>query len=372
MENKAILEKVKNLSFLDSFNFVWILMIFVVIYYVLIAAPRYVSTMILDVRSTSDNMSSQTTGILSLISSTNVASDDLRYLRGFIESNDMLKLLDEKINLRALYQEQNIDLPFKIWDSSSMESFLKYYKNRVKLKSDDTTNLLRVEVEGFTPQTAHLIAQTIMQESEKFINEISHKSAREQMDFAESELIKYKERYQKAQNDLIAFQNKYGIFDPLKQAETKASLIGNLEAKLAEKEAKLLTLQSYMNELAPEIITLKAEISAIKKQLNKESSKISANNSSQKLNNLAAKFQDLSIELGFAQKAYETALKAYESARIEALRKIKTLVVIQKPDIPESAKYPERLYNIITAFVVLSLIFGIVKFVKMIIEEHKY
>ncbi|MEE6541419.1 capsule biosynthesis protein, partial [Campylobacter coli] len=143
-------------------------------------------------------------------------------------------------------------------------------------------------------------------------------------------------------------------------------------SEVAQRGAKLSTMQSYMNDSAPEIITLKAEIAALKKQLIKERSKISANNSSQKLNNLAAKFQDLTIEAGFAQSAYEAALKAYESARIEALRKIKQLVIVQTPDIPQSAKYPERIYNILTAFIVLSLIFGVIKFVKMIIEEHKY
>lgn len=84
------------------------------------------------------------------------------------------------------------------------------------------------------------------------------------MSFAEEELIKYKERYQKAQNDLIAFQNKYGVFDPLKQAEAKAGLVTQLESDIAQREAKLLTMQSYMNDHAPEIVTLKAEITALK------------------------------------------------------------------------------------------------------------
>ncbi len=370
-ESRKLLGKIKDLSIFDSFKIVWFIMIFVVIYYILIAAPRYVSTMILDVRSTSgENI--QANGILSLLGNTSAVSEDLNYLKGYIESSDMLKILDEKIKLKSLYQEQHVDLPFKIWDSSSMETYLKYYQARVKVHTDEVTKLLKVEVEGFTPNSAYLIAQTIMQESEKFINEISHKAAREQMAFAEEELVKYKERYQKAQNDLIAFQNKYGVFDPLKQAEAKASLVTQLESEVAQREAKLSTMQSYMNDSAPEIITLKAEITALKKQLIKERSKISANNSSQKLNNLAAKFQDLTIEVGFAQSAYEAALKAYESARIEALRKIKQLVIIQTPDIPQSAKYPERIYNILTAFIVLSLIFGVIKFVKMIIEEHKY
>ncbi|EAJ6219625.1 capsule biosynthesis protein [Campylobacter coli] len=371
--NKSIntfFSKIKDLSIFDSFKIVWILMIFVIIYYILIAADRYVSTITMSVKSTTG--STQASGVLSLLTATSNTSEDIKFLQGYIESLDMLKILDEKIHLKELYNEQYIDLFFSLSSSSSIESYLKYYQNRVKVHVDDKTGLLNVEVEGFTPESAHLIAKTIMQESDKFINEISHKAAREQMAFAEEELVKYKERYQKAQNDLIAFQNKYGVFDPLKQAEAKAGLVTQLESDIAQREAKLLTMQSYMNDHAPEIVTLKAEITALKKQLVKERSKISADNSSQKLNDLAAKFQDLTIEAGFAQSAYEAALKAYESARIEALRKIKQLVIVQTPDVPQSAKYPEKIYNILTAFIVLSLIFGVIKFVKMIIEEHKY
>ncbi|EKJ5635475.1 TPA: capsule biosynthesis protein [Campylobacter coli] len=371
--NKSIntfFSKIKDLSIFDSFKIVWILMIFVIIYYILIAADRYVSTITMSVKSTTG--STQASGVLSLLTATSNTSEDIKFLQGYIESLDMLKILDEKIHLKKLYNEQYIDLFFSLSSSSSIESYLKYYQNRVKVHVDDKTGLLNVEVEGFTPESAHLIAKTIMQESDKFINEISHKAAREQMAFAEEELVKYKERYQKAQNDLIAFQNKYGVFDPLKQAEAKAGLVTQLESDIAQREAKLLTMQSYMNDHAPEVVTLKAEIAALKKQLIKERSKISADNSSQKLNDLAAKFQDLTIEAGFAQSAYEAALKAYESARIEALRKIKQLVIVQTPDVPQSAKYPEKIYNILTAFIVLSLIFGVIKFVKMIIEEHKY
>ncbi|EKI3338253.1 capsule biosynthesis protein [Campylobacter coli] len=371
--NKSIntfFSKIKDLSIFDSFKIVWILMIFVIIYYILIAADRYVSTITMSVKSTTG--STQASGVLSLLTATSNTSEDIKFLQGYIESLDMLKILDEKIHLKQLYDEQYIDLFYSLSSSSSIESYLKYYQSRVKVHVDDKTGLLNVEVEGFTPESAHLIAKTIMQESEKFINEISHKAAREQMSFAEEELVKYKERYQKAQNDLIAFQNKYGVFDPLKQAEAKAGLVTQLESDIAQREAKLLTMQSYMNDSAPEIVTLKAEIAALKKQLVKERSKISADNSSQKLNDLAAKFQDLTIEAGFAQSAYEAALKAYESARIEALRKIKQLVIVQTPDVPQSAKYPEKIYNILTAFIVLSLIFGVIKFVKMIIEEHKY
>ena len=47
---------------------------------------------------------------------------------------------------------------------------------------------MQIGVEGFDAQSAHLIASMIVKESERFINEISHRAAREQMAFAEKEL----------------------------------------------------------------------------------------------------------------------------------------------------------------------------------------
>ncbi|EGK7484757.1 capsule biosynthesis protein [Campylobacter lari] len=367
-----LLKRFKNLKILNSFKIVLILTAFVVFYYVFIAANRYVSESVLSVKSTTGD-SGAITGIAALLTNNSFSSEDITFLKSYIHSLDMLNILEEKIQIRELYQKQKLDFFYSISSSADQEDFLKYYQNRVKITQENSANgLLRVEVEGFDPQSVHLIASTIVKESEKFINEISHKAARDQMQFAEEELLQFKKRYQKAKDELLAFQNKYGVFDPLKQAEGTLKLIAELESKIAAKEAELLMMQSYINDNAPQIVTIKSEITALKKQLQKEKSKVSSPKSSQKLNDLAAKFQDLTIEAGFAESAYTAALKAYESARIEALRKIKQVVIVQSPSLPQSAKYPEALYNILTAFMILSLIYGIVKFIKMIIEEHRY
>ncbi|EGK7514268.1 capsule biosynthesis protein [Campylobacter lari] len=367
-----LLKKFKNLKILNSFKIVLILTAFVVFYYIFIAANRYVSESVLSVKSTTGD-SGAITGIAALLTNNSFSSEDITFLKSYIHSLDMLNILEEKIQIRELYQKQKLDFFYSISSSANQEEFLKYYQNRVKITQENSANgLLRVEVEGFDPQSAHLIASTIVKESEKFINEISHKAARDQMQFAEEELLQFKKRYQKAKDELLAFQNKYGVFDPLKQAEGTLKLIAELESKIAAKEAELLMMQSYINDNAPQIVTIKSEITALKKQLQKEKSKVSSPKSSQKLNDLAAKFQDLTIEAGFAESAYTAALKAYESARIEALRKIKQVVIVQSPSLPQSAKYPEALYNILTVFMILSLIYGIVKFIKMIIEEHRY
>lgn len=361
----------KLLPFLKSFKVVYLLMVFVILYYLLIAADRYVSSISVSVRSINNDIA-PVSGLASLVGINTGAREDVLFLKQYIHSLDMLNKLDKEIQIKSLYESQKKDLFFLLPSSASQESFLKFYQNRVKIVFDDASGLLQINVEGFSPQDAKTIAQAILKESELFVNEISRSAAREQMMFAEQELLKAKTRLQNAKNELLTFQSRYGVFDPLKQAEAKANLTTGIESKIAEKETQLTTMQTYLNENAPQIVMLKSEINALKKQLAKETSKIISSNNSKRLNNLAAKFQDLTIEAQFAQDAYTVALASVETTRIESSRKIKQLVIIQGASEPQSPEYPKKLYNIITIFAILSMVYGIIKLIVSIIEEHRY
>ena len=361
----------KTLPFFKSFKIVYVLMIPVVIYYLFIASDRYVSSIILSVHSVNNDIA-PALGLASLVGINTGAREDILFLQRYIHSIDMLKILDKEIDLRTLYEKKKLDLFFTLSHNNCIETFLKFYQNRTKIVLNPDSGLLEIEVEGFTPQDSQTIANTILKQSERFVNEISHKAAREQMIFAEKELSNAKERLQNSQNALLTFQSQYGVFDPLKEAEAKAKLTADIESKLAQKESQLFTIQSYLNDNAPQIILLKSEIQALQRQLDKEVSKIISSKASKRLNDLIAKFQDLSIQVKFAQDAYTTALKAIEAARIESSRKIKQLVVIQGANEPQSPTYPKKLYNILTIFVILALLFGIIKLINMIIEEHRY
>ncbi|WP_121764208.1 capsule biosynthesis protein [Helicobacter burdigaliensis] len=372
MHKENTLLKTKGiLPFFKSFKIVFVLMIPVICYYLFFAAPRYVSTITMSVRSSSSDIA-PISGLASLVGVNTGAREDVLFLKDYIHSLDILNILQDSIDIKNLYQKQGLDPFYSLKEDSSQESFLKFFQNRTKIVFDQTSGLLSVEVEGFTQEDAQKIANAILVQSEKFVNEISHKAAREQMAFAEQELSRAKERLSKAQNDLLVFQGRYGIFDPLKQAEAKATLTNEIESKIAQKEAELTTMQSYLNENAPQIIMLKSEIKALKQQLDKESAKIVSSKNSKRLNNLVAKFQDLTIEAKFAQDAYTTALTSVETTRIESSRKIKQLVIIQGANLPQDSTYPRILYNILTIFVILSLLYGIVKLIVMIIEEHRY
>ncbi|MDD2829550.1 MAG: capsule biosynthesis protein [Sulfuricurvum sp.] len=339
-------------------------------YYFFFAANRYVSESVVSVTQ-ANGADSSLSGLAMLTGMTSSSKQDTLYLREYIHSIDMLKTLDQKIALKKTFQAQKRDPLYRLYDWMPEELYLLYYQNRVEIVYDDITGLLKIRAEGFTPEQAQLLSSTILEESEQFVNELSHKMSRQQLTFAESELLKTKERYSNAKNKLLAFQNKYGMFDPISQAQAKASLSTGFDTQLAQKEAELNSMLSYLQESAPQVVTLKSEIAAIKQQMKKESAAV-ASSSGKPMNALASEFQNLTIDAGFAEDSYKLALTAVEKSRINALQKTKYLAVIQNPPLPEMATYPRRLYNLITLFIVLSILFGIGRLIKATIEDRKY
>lgn len=343
-----------------------------IIYYTLIAADRYVSETVVTVKQANNSMPSAATGLAMLVGASPSSREDVLYLREYIHSLDMLKILDEKIAVRKAYEAQDRDPFFRLYGWMSQEWYLQYYRNRTEVVFDDMTGLLRIRAEGFSPEQAQAISSTILSESERFVNELSHKISRDQMAFADDELKKAKQRYALSKGALLAFQNKHGVFDPMAQAQAKATVSEELEATVTKKEAELGAMLAYLQDTAPQIIELRAEISALKSQTAKEKSRVVSNSNGEKLNDLAARYQDLVIEAGFAEDAYKVALASVEKTRIEASQKLKQLAVIQSPIKPEIAEYPKRIYNLITLFIGLLLFTGIIRLIKATIEDHKY
>ena len=77
------------------------------------------------------------------------------------------------------------------------------------------------------------------------------------------------------------------------------------------------------------------------------------------------------LQAQFAQDAYKLALGAVENARIDATRKIKSLVVLEPPSKPETAEYPLVAYNLGTLLAICVLLYAIVRLVLATVREHQ-
>jgi capsular polysaccharide transport system permease protein len=155
------------------------------------------------------------------------------------------------------------------------------------------------------------------------------------------------------------------------QAQAAGTLGAELQATLSKQEAELKNALTYLNEDSYQVRALRSQVGALRSQMDAERVRATAGRGDIPLNALAAEFEGLKLQVVFAEDAYKLALTAVENARIEATRKMKSLVVIEPPAKAESAEYPRRLYNLVTLLVVCSLLYAITRLVVATIREHQ-
>lgn len=342
------------------------------IYLNFLAADRYVSESIVSIRAEGQQMMPGGVDALSaLFGSTAATREDQHMLSAHILSMDMLRQVDEALDLRKEYSSPTLDFVFAMDEDASQEEFLGYYRKRVEVEVDDESGLLTIRTQGFTPELAQSVNQLVVEISERFINESSHRLARDQMAFAEGEVQKARDALDEVRSRLTAFQNKHGVLDPSAQAMANTGLTAELQGALARQEAELKGLLAYLNEEAPQINAIQAQIAGLRAQLDTERLRGLTSDEGESLNVLVGDYQELLAEVEFVQDAYRGALVALETARIESTRKLKSLVLVESPALPESAEYPRTAYVLFALLMGLTLIYGIGRLIVATIEDHQ-
>lgn len=342
-----------------------------ILYWGVIASSRYVSESHVVVQRTDMGM---TAGIDlgSLMGGTSSQSHaEQLMLRDHLLSVDMLEKLDAKLGLRQHYSSWRRDPLSQMWfESASIEWFHRHYLNRVEIELDEYSGILFIKAQGYDAATAHAIASLLVEEGERYMNELAHRLARDQVAFLEKQVADMSGRVVKTRNALIEFQNAKGLSSPTATAEAISAITARLEGQLAELKARRGSLLSYLSNDAPDIVQINAQIAALETQVALEQGRL-ASPKGKPLNRIVEEYQRLELEAKFAQDIYQTALVALEKGRIEATRNLKKVSVLQSPTMPQYPWEPRRIYNIVVFVLGVMILAGIIHLIAAIIRDHK-
>jgi capsular polysaccharide transport system permease protein len=334
-----------------------------------IASDRYVSESKVIVKQ-SDSSSSSSFEIPLLGAGTSADMKDTQLVREFILSLDMLHYLDRTIGLRDHYQSENADFLSRLWKTDSQETFLNFYRDHLIVEYIDLSGVLSIRAQAFTPEYAQKIVEAVLEHSEEYINQISHRLAKEQVDFVRSELDRASTHLRQSKQHIRTFQEQYQLFSPEEESGAKLRVVNELEAELTRQRAALNNLRSYMNDSAADVMALNAKINSLEYQLTIERKKL-VGNANNNFSDVNSQYAELLLDMEFATDLYKTSLLSLEQARIEAYRKLKHLVVVDSPSLAEEAEFPKRVHNIISIFVVLLLLHGVLRIILATIREHR-
>ncbi|HBS26442.1 MAG TPA: hypothetical protein DD827_04840 [Gammaproteobacteria bacterium] len=350
--------------------FIWLPCVAASLYWGMVASDRFVSESKFVIQNAGAEQPASL-DVSSIISGGGLSNQDSYMIHEYILSWDMLSILDKNLKLRQHFTSESIDPLSRLSEQAPREEFLEYYKKRIHVDFDEISSITTVTAQGFKPKMAQEIVQTIVQESEKFTNRIGHKVASEQMNFISGQLDRAQIKVKTDKRKIIAFQNNNRTFSPEIETQSISTLVSSLDAEISAKTAKRKALLTYLNDNAPEIKQLSAEISSLRQQSHAEKSKMVGKGKKPALNNLSAEFQELETNLEFGADMYRSTLAALESARIDAARKLKHLILLQHARLPETAEYPRRLYNIITFIAITLMVFWIGKLAIATVRDHK-
>ncbi len=340
------------------------------IYLAIFSQPRYMSESKVAIKR-SDDLNSGSLNFGLLLGASNPSSaEDALYLKEYINSPDMLAALDKQLNFREAFSHSGLDFLNHLSKDETAEGFLKYYKDRINVSYDDKTGLLNIQTQGFSPEFALKFNQTVLKESERFINEMSHRIARDQLAFAETEMEKARQRLDASKAELLSYQDNNNVLDPQAQAQAASTLVNTLMGQKIQMEADLRNLLTYLREDAPQVVSARNAIQSLQAQIDEEKSKITAPQGD-KLNRMAVDFEEIKSKVEFNTELYKLTLTSIEKTRVEAARKLKGLSVISSPQLPQESSFPNIPYLIACWLLVCCLLFGTLKLLLAVIEDHR-
>jgi len=351
-------------------SFLWVVACFAiaVIYFGLIASDRYVSRAQLVIKQA--DQIKMLPDALSMLGLGGSNHEDILLTQDYLQSPDLLSKLDKELGLKAHYQSHKVDFFSRLPSDVSQEEFIKYYRNHLTLRLDDTSGVLTIEFQAFDPAYGQRVVSLMLKESEGFINKLGHQVALEQLAFVEKEVNRAYQRVQDEKAKVLEFQNTHNLISPESTSTARLGVVSEIEGQLAQQQAQLKQLQSYMKETAPAVISVQARVDALTQQLAQEKARLTGTDKDA-MNEVTAQYMDVKTQATLAADLYKSGLISLEQARVEAYRKLKHLLVVSKPTLAEDAEYPRRLYNLATIGVLLCLLYGLIVMGLATLREHQ-
>ncbi|WP_019002923.1 hypothetical protein [Succinimonas amylolytica] len=304
---------------------------------------------------------------------------DLYTASAYIQSLDMFRALDAKLDLINHFSGH--DIVSSMPNNPTQSDIENYWKSVVEVKLDTESELMKLQVRSYEPYFSQTLSQGILDELEKFINNMNNKITQDSIRLASIEVEKAKKDIETISDRIRRFRDQNTFIDPNSEASNLLSIINNLENLITQSKADLAQKRAYLREDSVDIVSLKNKISSLEQEVISLRSRIAQNKGvtldtsgdsalANVLTRTMSEFEQLKLEYQFAQKVLEAALNNLETTRQHSLSKSKYLVTIDNPKIPDESLWPRPFLATIVTFIVTIFLLSAISLLISAIKEH--
>ena len=347
----------------------------VLYYYQAMASNQYTSEARFAVRSLSGDpgdTSARLGGSRGLISLSSL-SQDAYVVTSFIHSDEILRRIGEKVDLRSYFTGDDIDVLSRLPADASGEEFLDYWSNHVSTYVDGPSGIITLYVRAFSPETSRKLASLITTESEILVNELSARARQDIVKRAQAEVEKREAGYRQSLNDLSVYQNSSGILSPEAAATDTGTLLTGLMAQKLDVDSRLFVLRQNVDADAPNAAQLEKVQQSLQNQIDKLRTELAANDSVESnLSNALKQFSVLETNRTLAEGLYSASRRNLDTAQFEAIRKAVYVTTFVPPTSPEESRYPKRLATPFLVLLGLGMLWSTLALAWASIDDHRF
>lgn len=320
----------------------------VAVYYLYaIAADQYASRVGFAIRSEEISSAQDLLGGLSS-SLSGTSSSDTDILYEYIQSQELVARIHADLDLVEIFTVPEFDQVFAYHPTGHIEDLVDYWRRMVRIDYDGNTGLIEVRVNAFRARDAQRIAERIVTESTRLINNLSAIARADATRYAREDLEQAVERLKRAREALTQFRSQTRIIDPSANIQGQMGLLNSLESQLADAHIEMRLLQdTTAREGDPRTQQARRRIAVIESLIEQERAKFgigeSTRSDGQDYSTLLGEFERLMVDRQYAEENYLAARTALDTALAEAQRQSRYLATYTNPTLPESPRYPQRL-----------------------------
>ncbi|MEM6388774.1 MAG: hypothetical protein AAF825_02930 [Pseudomonadota bacterium] len=342
------------------------------------AADQYVSELGFTVRKEETAVPSDLFGGLTGLSSG--GSSDTDVLFEYIQSQELVQLVDESLDLRSRFSVHHETDPFFSFDpEGSIEDLVAFWRRMVQVSYDPGSGMLDLRAFAFEAEEAQEIAEEILKHSSRVINDLSAIAREDATRYAREDLMQAQDELKDARGALTGFRSRTRIIDPSADLQGQMGLLTTLQQQLAEAMIELDLLRDTTVEGDPRISRALRRIDVIETRIEEERSKFGQggvigtglSDEEQDYATLVAEFERLTVDREFAEQTYIAALSAFAAAKAEAERQSLYLAPYVRPTLAETARHPQRLLLIGLTGLFLILAWSIVVLVYYSLRDRQ-
>jgi uncharacterized protein involved in exopolysaccharide biosynthesis len=261
---------------------------------------------------------------------------------GILSSRTVQDKLIQQFDLRKLYGDRR------------MEDARKDLAEHTGVSVDRKSQIITIIVTDHDPKRACAMGEAYVAELNRLVAELSTSSARRERIFLEERLKAVSQDLEAAEKEFSQFSSKNTAIDIKEQGKAMVEAAATLQGQYIAAQSELEGLKQIYTDNNVRVRSVSARIAELKRQLEKlggkgeQASQPSGQQadflypSIRKLPLLGVTYADLYRRTRVQEAVFESLTKEYELAKVQEVKEIPTVKVLDPPNIPDKKSFPPR------------------------------